>query len=181
MTQPPAAFLQAAIHYSAGYRYGRGTSFREIDCCRYVEAVLRMWLAASIQDYPESRADLNIYDGKYPWSPIQACRRMGIAKCTNWYAHGNKPGRSKWRLGPSPGPSRAGIFVCQGWDDPDLAEVDGDGLAGGHTFFIWSAGEGGPSWIYEATNADVQWARPVDVQKQFDKFDAGVRWAEVGP
>ena len=165
MTQPPAAFLQAAIHYSAGYRYGRGTSFREIDCCRYVEAVLRMWLAASIQDYPESRADLNIYDGKYPWSPIEACRRMGIAK----------------RIGRQAMSSRAGIFVCQGWDDPDLAEVDGDGLAGGHPFFIWSAGEGGPSWIYEATNADVHWARPVDVQKQFDKFDAGVRWAEVSP
>ncbi len=166
MTTPPAEFLLSALHFIAGYHYGRGTAPRETDCCRYVEDVLMAWLAEDIKDYPGLPADLNVHDAARPWSPIEACERMGIALETGHYV-------------PAVGeflPDTPGVYVCQGWRD--VAS-----LKGGHTFFIWVPENfnpfSHPAQCFEATTAEVPWARSISVTGRLERFTSGVRWARV--
>lgn len=163
MMTPPAAFLQAAIHHIAGYHYARGTGHMETDCCRYVEQVVRMWKEDELTDYPESKADLNVWSAAKPWSPPMACVKLGIAHSTGHYV----PHAGKVL------PIHPGVYLCQGWREVSP-------LKGGHTFLVWIPQPGTErAWCYEATTREGPWAQPVSLAEQLDKFAAGVRWARL--
>ncbi len=162
MMTPPPEFLQAAIHHISGFHYGRGTGPVETDCCRYVEAVVRMWKQHELVDYPESKADLNVWSAAKPWSPVAAAEKLGIALETGHYM----PGNSGMSVNP-------GVFLCQGWRQLTP-------LGGGHTFLIWMPAAGTESmWCYEATNRVGRSARPWGLAEKLDGFTCGVRWARL--
>lgn len=165
---PPPLFLLAALYNIAGYRYGRGTQNLETDCCRYVEAVIRQWKKDSLADYDGSRADLNVWDGARPWSPAEACEKMGIAV---------ESGR--W---PRDELAAPGVYLCQGWRELNADDTVPKGVSpNGHTFFIWIPNDvSAKPWKFEATTRKVPWSRPVVVGSELAPYHAGVAWARLG-
>lgn len=96
---------------------------RLVDCSTFWTAVMvyrHAWVDWDAEAYP----DMQIFDAARPWSPVDAWVRHGLGNDLNLgeNAHGRRA-----VLEPA-----QGWGAYQGWVDPDLPEVDGDGVSGGH-------------------------------------------------
>lgn len=128
----------AALAHGGGRVYRKGqTDDGTTDCSREVFATLAALYGYNLVK-PE-RPALMLWDAQWPWSPPEACERLGIGT-----------------LVPAPHPGQ--WHLVQGW-------VSTTPLAGGHSFFFWQP----PAPFASGTGVVVQANKGVGAFVETDK------------
>ena len=143
-----AQITRAHEAHTIGRLYGVGDG--RTDCVTTVLAVLTEVYGPRVE---AERPALMIWDAERPWSPIDACVRLGIgAEVVEGRPH---PGR--WH-------------VCQGWE-----RLPREGDPGkGHAWLWYEPSRPGPGICLEA-NVTRPWARTLTWGERVGRYVAGVR------